>query len=116
MELFVIPVFILFFNLNILDIILPVIGIVVLGTIGFISVGTFFSAMAVNTKLRELMLPVLIFPLIIPVIFNSVRICSSIMEGRELAYYKSSLQVLVSFDIIFVVICAVLFEYLIEDS
>ena len=116
MELFVIPVFILFFNLNITEILLPIIGVVILGTIGIISIGTFFSAMVVNTRLKELMLPVLIFPLIIPVIFNSVKICTAIIEGKDFYHYKSSLQVLISFDIIFLTICAVLFEYLLEDN
>ncbi|MGH7884498.1 MAG: heme exporter protein CcmB, partial [Thermodesulfobacteriota bacterium] len=116
MELIITAVFILFFNLDFLSSFFPVLGVVALGTVGFISIGTFFSSMALNTKLKELMLPVLTFPIIIPVIITSVKICSSILEGKELDYYKSSLQVLVTFDIIFVAACAVLFEYLIEDS
>ena len=116
MELLVIPVFMLFFNLNLFNILLPLLGIVLLGTVGFITIGAFFSAMSVNTRLRELMLPVLIFPLIIPVIYNSVKICTAIMEGKGIVDYKFSLQLLISFDIIFLAVCAVLFEYLIEDS
>lgn len=116
MELIIIPVFILFFNLDFFSELIPILGVVALGTFGFISIGTFFSSMALNTKMKELMLPVLTFPIIIPVIITSVKICSAILEGKDFIKYKSSLQVLVTFDIIFAVACAVLFEYLIEDN
>lgn len=122
-ELFILPLFLLFFLLDAKGIplsltgaILPFLGVVVLGTIGFVSLGTFFSSMALNTKLRDMMLPLLVFPLIIPVVITSVGICSSILEGKPFGYYAFSLQVLVSFDIIFVLLCSILFEYLIEDS
>ena len=122
-ELFILPLFLLFFlfdakgiSLSLTGAVLPFLGVVVLGTIGFVSLGTFFSSMALNTKLRDMMLPLLVFPLIIPVVITSVGICSSILEGKPLDYYSFSLQVLVSFDIIFVLLCSLLFEYLIEDS
>lgn len=115
MELILVAVFTLFFNLNFMSVLIPIILVVAVGTLGFVSIGTFFSSMAFNTKLKELMLPVLTFPIIFPVIITSVKICSSILEGKGLEYYKTSLKVLVTFDIIFVVVCAVLFEYLVED-
>ncbi len=122
-ELFILPLFLLFFlfdakgiSLSLTGSVLPFLGVMVLGTIGFVSLGTFFSSMAINTKLRDMMLPLLIFPLIIPVVITSVGICSSILEGKPPSYYAFSLQVLVSFDIIFVLLCSILFEYLIEDS
>ena len=122
-ELFILPLFLLFFlfdakgiSLSLTGTVLPFLGVMVLGTIGFVSLGTFFSSMAINTKLRDMMLPLLIFPLIIPVVITSVGICSSILEGKPPGYYAFSLQVLVSFDIIFVLLCSILFEYLIEDS
>ena len=122
-ELFILPLFLLFFlfdakgvSLSLTGTILPFLGVMVLGTIGFVSLGTFFSSMALNTKLRDMMLPLLVFPLIIPVVITSVGICSSILEGRPPDYYSFSLQVLVSFDIIFILLCSLLFEYLIEDS
>ena len=122
-ELFILPLFLLFFlfdadgvSLSFAGTVLPFLGVMVLGTIGFVSLGTFFSSMALNTKLRDMMLPLLVFPLIIPVVITSVGICSSILEGRPPDYYAFSLQVLVSFDIIFILLCSILFEYLIEDS
>ncbi len=122
-ELFIIPLFFLFFlsssdlvSISLADALLPFFGVVALGTLGFVALGTFFSSMAFNTKLRDMMLPLLVFPLIIPVVITSVGICSSILEGKPFSHYAFSLQVLISFDIIFVLLCSVLFEYLVEDS
>lgn len=115
MEMILLAVFALFFNIGFLSILLPLILVIAVGSLGFITIGTFFSSMAFNTKLKELMLPVLTFPVIIPVIITSVKICTAILEGRGLEYYNTSLKVLITFDIMFVVVCTVLFEYLIED-
>ena len=122
-ELFILPLFILFFlpgtgdaELSLAGTFLPLLGVTVLGTVGFVSLGTFFSSMALSTRLREMMLPMLVFPLSIPVVITSVGICASILEGRPAGHYAFSLQVLVSFDIIFILLCSLLFEYLMEDS
>ena len=122
-EIFILPLFILFFlpgtgdaELSLVGTFLPLLGVTVLGTVGFVSLGTFFSSMALSTRLREMMLPMLVFPLSIPVVITSVGICASILEGRPAGHYAFSLQVLVSFDIIFVLLCSLLFEYLMEDS
>jgi heme exporter protein B len=71
--------------------------------------------MALNTKLREVLLPILIFPIIIPVIVSSVKLSGAVLSGNPMSRAGSALQVLVSFDIICLVICAVVFEYVIEE-
>ncbi len=114
-EAIILPIFVLFFNYNIFGSILSLLLVILLGTIGFVSVGTLFSAMALNTKLREVLLPILLFPVIIPVIVSSVKLSSSILNGRAIGEAGSSLQILVSFDIIFLVLCAIVFEYVVEE-
>jgi heme exporter protein B len=89
--------------------------IIFLGTIGFVAVGTLFSAMALNTKLREVLLPILIFPIIIPVIVSSVRLTGAILGGNPISQTGSALQVLVSFDVIFLVVCSIAFEYVLDE-
>ncbi len=122
-ELFILPLFLLFFldfqtlaSVSPAAVSVPILGTVFLGTLGFVAIGTFFSSMALNTSLRDMMLPLLVFPLIIPVVITSVGVCTSVLEGKPLEHYMFSLQVLISFDIIFVLLCSMLFEYLIEDS
>lgn len=109
-------IFVLFFNYNLFNVILPLSFVIVLGTIGFVSVGTLFSAIALNTKLREVLLPILLLPIIIPVIVSSVKLTASILEGNSIFSAGSAIQILVSFDIIFIAACAIIFEYVLEES
>lgn len=108
--------FILFFNYSFLSTLIPLLPIMFLGSIGFVSVGTLFSAMAINTKLREVLLPILLFPIIIPVIVSAVKLSTQVLDGNSIFDASSSLKLLVSFDIIFVAACAVTFEYVIDES
>ncbi len=114
--LLMVPMFILFFNYNFLSTLVPLIPVIFLGSIGFVSVGTLFSAMALNTKLREVMLPILLFPIIIPVIVSAVKLSEQVLDGDSLLAASFSLKLLVSFDIIFLTACAVIFEYVIDES
>ena len=114
-EVIIIPMFVLFFNLNLVNSILPLLLVILLGTIGFVSVGTLFSAMALNTKLRDILLPILLFPVIIPVILSSVKLCTFILQGKSITEAGSALHILISFDIIFLVACAVVFEYVFDE-
>ncbi len=114
-ELIILPLFVLFFNYDLSNHLLPLLLIIFLGTIGFVSVGTLFSAIALSTKLREVLLPILLFPVIIPVIASSVKLTTAIMDGKTIVHALSAFKVLVSFDIVFVVVCAVIFEYVLEE-
>lgn len=114
-EAIILPIFVLFFNYNLFDNAIPLLLVILLGTIGFVSVGTLFSAMALNTKLREVLLPILLFPIIIPVIFSSVKLSSAILNGNPLSEVGFPLKILISFDIIFLVVCAIVFEYVVEE-
>ncbi len=114
--LLMVPMFILFFNYNFVSTLLPLIPVIFLGSIGFVSVGTLFSAMALNTKLREVMLPILLFPIIIPVIVSAVKLSEQVLDGNSLFDAGFSLKLLVSFDIIFITACAVTFEYVVNES
>jgi heme exporter protein B len=114
-ELLILPMFVLFFNYNLSHSLIPLLPIIFLGTIGFVAVGTLFSAMALNTKLREVLLPILIFPIIIPVIVSSVKLTGAILGGNPISHTGPALQVLVSFDVIFLVVCSIVFEYVLEE-
>jgi len=112
----IVPMFVLFFNLGFTDTILPLVPVVFLGSLGFVAVGTLFSAMAVNTRLREVLLPILLFPVIIPLIVSAVKLSGIVLEGKPLSSGASALQLLIAFDIIFIAACAVVFEFVIEES
>jgi heme exporter protein B len=115
-EFFTIPIFIVVFNYDLNINFIGIIAVILLGTVGFGTVGTIFAAMSINTRLREVLLPILYFPVIIPVLLTSVKITSSLLGGKMLAENTSSLQVLIVFDIIFLSAGILLYEYVIEES
>ncbi len=89
------------------------IPIVLLGTVGIASVGTLFSAMAAATRARELLLPILVFPLIVPIVIAAVRATGSVMVVT--ANEPPWLGLIAAFDAIFLSLSTVLFEYVIEE-
>ncbi|MFO8102057.1 MAG: heme exporter protein CcmB [Dehalococcoidia bacterium] len=112
-EAIITPIFLALYNLPIL---LPRLAlIIVLATLGFVSVGTLFSAMAANTRAREIMLPVLFLPIIVPVIIAAVKATGLIIDGEAWGELMSWLQLILAFDIIFLVISALVFEFVIEE-
>ena len=115
-EIITIPIFIILFNYDFSIKIIEIMLVIFLGTIGFSTVGTLFSAISLNTRLREVLLPILYFPIIIPVLLNVVRITTSLLSGESLSSNSSSLQVLIAFDIIFFSAGLLLYEYVIEES
>lgn len=85
-----------------------------LTTIGFATLGTLFSAIAVETRSREVMLPVLFFPLIIPILIGSVEVTSQVIGGTSGAISRW-LPLIVIFDALFLVICPWLFSAIIQE-
>lgn len=88
-------------------------GILVLGSIAISSVGTILSAITVNTKTRELLLPILLFPLILPVIIGAVEVTAYIFEPE--GQIMQWLRLLFIYDIIFVIVPFMLFDYVVEE-
>ena len=116
LQLFLILLFFFLFNVNFTGSILHLLVIVLLGGIGLSAVGTLFSTLAVNTKLREVLLPIIIFPIIIPVVLNSIKATSIILGGGVYVDISSYIKILVCFDIIFFVAGAVVYEFVVEES
>lgn len=112
-EACILPVFAMLFDVSILN---PVLWlIVVLGTVGFAAVGTLFAAMAVNTRAREAMLPLLLFPIAVPVLIAATKATGQVLDGQPLSEVYSWLRLLLAFDIIFTVIALLGFEYVLEE-
>jgi len=111
-EAVVLPLCFALFNLPFNLLLVPV---VLLGTVGFSAVGTLVSAMTVHARSREVLLPVLVFPIVLPVIIAAVKVTSGILDERPWAEIKNWVQLLVGFDIIFGVISFVVFDYVVEE-
>jgi heme exporter protein B len=111
-ELVALPIFAALFNVRLAW--LETASAVALGTIGFAGVGTLVAAIASNTRAREVLLPVLLFPLEVPVVIASVK-ATALALGAQPADPLPWLQLLVGFDVILVASSFLMFEYVIED-
>ena len=110
-----IPALALFYNMPVGRPLLVVSGIVVLAMIGIVAIGTLFSAMAVNTRLAELLLPMLSLPFFVPVLMNAAQAGTRIFAGRPVSEVSHLLKTLVAFDIVFVFACMVAFPFTLEE-
>jgi heme exporter protein B len=110
-----IPAVGLFYNLPLDRAMLAIAGIAVLAAIGLVAIGTLFSAMAVNTRLAELLLPMLALPFFVPIVIPAAQATAKLLAGRPLEEALTWLKLLLAFDIVFVAGCAVLFPFMFEE-
>ena len=84
-----------------------------LATLGICSVGTLLAAMAVRTRLREVLLPILLLPALVPILAGAVRATLSVMAGEELPF--SAIQLLIVIDGIYLVVSFLGFDYILDE-
>ena len=112
-EAIVYPAFAILFNLPLW--IPGLIPIILLATLGISAVGTVFSAMAVNTRSREVMLPALFFPVVVPVIIGAVESTGALLGSNDDANLVRWATFLAVFDAVFLVVCPVVFGMILEE-
>jgi heme exporter protein B len=110
-EVVALPIFAALFDVPLL--VGPLLLIVLLGTLGIAAVGTLFSAMAASTQARELLLPILVFPLIVPVVIGSVRATGTLLVAT--ANEPPWLGLIAAFDVIFLSVSMLTFVYVVEE-
>jgi heme exporter protein B len=86
-----------------------------LGTAGYVAVGTTFGAIAANTHMREVMLPVLQFPIAVPVLIAGIEASTGALKGDPPASYAGWIKLAAGFAVIFTVLSYLLFEYVLEE-
>jgi heme exporter protein B len=112
-EAIVLPIFWALFNPPLFS--PALILVIVLGTVGFAGVGTLFSAIAVHTRAREVMLPVLLFPIVVPLMIAAVKITGGLLDGQPLSEMRNWLNLLAGFDVIFLTVSYMTFDYVVEE-
>ncbi len=113
LEAFLFPVFAIFANVSILSPGLP--AVVLLGTLGFVTAGTLFSAMAVTSRARELLLPLLLLPIAVPVLIAAVEGTRTAIQGQPLGDLIPALSILGAFDVVFLAVSPPLFQFVMEE-
>jgi len=112
-EVVILPVFSILFDVNLLH---PLIlGVVVLGTLGYSAVGTLLSSLAVHSRSRDVMLPILLFPVAVPVLIAAVRASSGVLAQAAWDQIGPWINLLVGYDVIFIAAAFMLFEFVVEE-
>ena len=114
MEAVTLPILFVLFDYRMKGSPASLILVVILGTQGFVAVGTFLSALSVNTRNSEVLLPIILFPLITPLLIAAVKATGIILTGGEFAEWSNWLTILLAFDIIFTIIPWFLVDYVLE--
>ena len=114
-EAVALPLFVLFFDVDLGHALGGLIGVIVLATIGFVAVGTVFSAMAVRTRFAELMLPVLLLPFMVPPLIGAAAMTSRLLADRPLSEMLGLLRLLALYDVVFVTLCTLLFPAVVDE-
>ena len=112
-ELIMLPIFAAMFNMPLFESGLWL--IIALATFGFASVGAIFSAIAINTKAKEVLLPILFFPVAAPVIMAAAEATRAVLAGDPIGDYSRWLQLMAAFDVMFVVIASITFDFVLGE-
>jgi heme exporter protein B len=86
-----------------------------LATLGFAAMGTFYAALTTQVRARQVLLPLLLFPVLIPVVIAAVKASALALRGDPMGEYWSWMRLLAAADLLFLTVCARAFEYVLED-
>jgi heme exporter protein B len=112
-ELIVLPVYSVLYNVNLFQ---PgLLLVILLGSIGYVGVGTLLSAMSVQTRTRDILLPILLFPVVVPVLLAAVKASNGFLEGLALSDFILSINLLITYDIIFIALAFMVFDSVVEE-
>ena len=112
-QLIMLPVFTVLFDVSMLQPLLLL--VVLLGSIGYCSVGTLLASMTVHSRSRDVMLPILLFPVAVPVLVGAVRASSGVLTAAGWDQISPWINLLLVYDVIFVAVAFMLFEYVVEE-
>ena len=88
---------------------------VALGTLGFAIIATFYAALTADLQARESLLPVLMFPVVVPVLLASVRATDAVVRVADLPLAASWVELLVGFDLVYLVVTSAIFHFVVEE-
>lgn len=104
-----------FYRAPVWENLVPLALVALAATIGIASVGTLFAAMTTRTRTRDVLLPVLLFPLLVPVLIAAVNSTGAILAGGGWADAGGWVKVIIAYDLIFLSASVLVFEYVIEE-
>jgi len=112
-ELITLPVYSVLYNVNLFN--AGLLLVIVLGSLGYAAVGTLLASMAVQARTRDLLLPVLLFPVVIPALVAAIRASSGFLSGLEVEFIMPSLNLLIAYDLVMLALAYMFFDFVIEE-
>jgi len=113
-EIVLVPVFAVLYNVSLAGVVGRLIAILLLGTLGLVVTGTVFSAISAHARMRELLLPLLLFPILVPLLIAAVEATSALFAEQP-ALDRTWISFLAGFDIVFLTAAWLLCDYLFEE-
>ncbi len=114
-EAIVLALFGIFYNIDLWGVLPALAGVSVLGTLGFAAVGTLFAAMTAQVRARELLFPLLLLPIQVPVLLSTVKATEAVLADQPLSEISHWLQLLAAVDVIYLVVGLLTFEFILES-
>jgi len=112
-EIIVLPIYSLLYNVNLFQ---PgLLLVTLLGSVGYVAVGTLLATMAVQARTRDVLLPILLFPVVLPIVLSAVKASGGFLDGIEMTEIRPWLNLLVVYDIIFIAIAFMVFDFVVEE-
>ncbi len=115
LEVVVVPLTAIFFNYDLLAILGPMAVVVVLHTVGLAEIGTLLGAVAAKVGRGEALLSTLLFPVTMPLFISAVKCTTAVLEGKGLSPVSNWLLVAFGFDLLFLFVGLLTFEYVVEE-
>jgi heme exporter protein B len=114
-QLVALPALALFYNLPFGTVVSSLAIVMVLAAVGLVCVGTLFAGITANTRMAELLLPVLALPFFVPIVLPAATATARLLAGRPLAESIAWLRILLAFDLVFLYACTIAFPFTLED-
>jgi heme exporter protein B len=112
-EVIVLPIYSVLYSVNLFN---PgLLSVILLGSLGYVAVGTLLATMAVQTRTRDVLLPILLFPVVIPVLVSAVQASKGFLAGLEMSEIMPWLNLLIVYDVIFIAAAFMTFDYVVEE-
>ena len=109
----IVPIYSVLYNANLFN--LGLIAIIILGAWGYVSVGTLLASMTVQARTRDVLLPVLLFPVAIPLLVAAVKASGGFLDGSAISDIVPWLNILVVYDVVFTAVAFMVFDYVVEE-
>jgi heme exporter protein B len=112
-EAIVLPIYSVLYSVNLF--VPGLVATILLGSLGYVVVGTLLAAMAVQSRTRDVLLPILLFPVVLPVLVAAVRSTTGFLQGWPIDQIAPWIRLMAAFDVIFTAVAFMVFDFVVEE-